>query len=58
MVGKPVQAGLFCFVHTARPIQRSRQPMASLKDPLLNVYRQSLVENKKTVTLEGKSFPV
>jgi len=32
--------------------------MASLKDALLNVYRQSLVENKKTVTLEGKSFPV
>ena len=30
----------------------------SLEDALLNVYRQSLVENKKTVTLEDKTFPV
>jgi|SRR6201998_3536998 hypothetical protein len=30
----------------------------SLEDALLNVWRQSLVENKKTVTLEGESFPV
>src|SRR5437764_10121092 len=30
----------------------------SLEDALLNVWRQSLVENKKTVTLEAESFPV
>jgi hypothetical protein len=30
----------------------------SLEDTLLDVWRQSLVENKKTVTLEGDSFPV
>jgi hypothetical protein len=30
----------------------------SLGDILLNVWRQSLVENKKTVMLEGESFPV
>ncbi|PYU68059.1 MAG: hypothetical protein DMG49_17035 [Acidobacteria bacterium] len=30
----------------------------SLEDALLNVWRQSLVENKKTVTLEEESFPV
>src|SRR2546423_12404239 len=30
----------------------------SLEDALLNVWRQSLAENKKTVTLEGESFPV
>ena len=30
----------------------------SLEDVLLNVWRQSLVENKKTVALEGESFPV
>ena len=30
----------------------------SLEDALLNVWRQSLVENKKTVTLEGVSIPV
>src|SRR5437016_12728208 len=30
----------------------------SLEDALLNVWRQSLVENKKTVTLEGENFPV
>ena len=30
----------------------------SLEDALLNVWRQSLVENKKTVTLEGETFPV
>ena len=30
----------------------------SLEDALLDVWRQSLVENKKTVTLEGDSFPV
>ena len=30
----------------------------SLEDALLNVCRQSLVENNKTVTLEGESFPV
>jgi len=28
----------------------------SLEDALLNVWRQSLVENKKTVTLESESF--
>jgi len=30
----------------------------SLEDTLLTVWRQSLVENKKTVALEGESFPV
>jgi hypothetical protein len=30
----------------------------SLEDAFLNVWRQSLVENKKTVTFEGESFPV
>jgi hypothetical protein len=30
----------------------------SLKDAFLNVWRQSLVEKKKSVTLEGESFPV
>jgi len=30
----------------------------SLEDALLNVWRQSLVENKNTVTFEGESFPV
>ena len=30
----------------------------SLEDALLNVWRQSLVENKKTVTLAEESFPV
>jgi hypothetical protein len=30
----------------------------SLEDVLLTVYRQSLVENTKTVLLEEKSFPV
>ena len=30
----------------------------SLEDTLLNVYQQSLVENKKTVTLEDQDFPV
>jgi hypothetical protein len=30
----------------------------SLEDALVNVWRQSLVENRKTVTLGGKSFPV
>jgi hypothetical protein len=30
----------------------------SLEDVLLNFWRQSLVENKNTVTLEGESFPV
>jgi hypothetical protein len=30
----------------------------SLEDTLLNVWRQSLVENKKSVTLEGESLPV
>jgi len=30
----------------------------SLEDVLLTVYRQSLIENKKTVTLEGQNFPV
>jgi len=29
-----------------------------LEDALLNVWRQSLVENKKTVMLKGESFPV
>jgi hypothetical protein len=32
--------------------------MGILEDALLSVYRQSLIENKKTVTLEGQSFPV
>ena len=30
----------------------------TLEDALLNVWRQSLVENKKTVTFEAESFPV
>jgi hypothetical protein len=30
----------------------------SLEDALLTVYQQSLVENRKTVVLEDKSFPV
>jgi hypothetical protein len=30
----------------------------SLEDALLTVYQQSLVENRKTVLLEDKSFPV
>ena len=30
----------------------------SLEDALLTVYQQSLVENRKTVVLEAKSFPV
>ncbi len=30
----------------------------SLEDALLNVWRQSLVEGKKTVSLEGETFPV
>jgi hypothetical protein len=30
----------------------------SLEDALLSVYQQSLVENRKTVLLEDKSFPV
>jgi hypothetical protein len=30
----------------------------SLEETLLNVWRQSLVENKETVTLEGESSPV
>jgi hypothetical protein len=30
----------------------------SLENALLTVWRQSLVEKKKTVTLEGESFPV
>jgi hypothetical protein len=30
----------------------------SLEDALLTVYHQSLVENRKTVVLEEKSFPV
>jgi len=30
----------------------------SLEDALLTVYQQSLVENRKTVSLEDKSFPV
>ncbi len=30
----------------------------SLEDALLTVWRESLVENKKTVSLEGKSFSV
>jgi hypothetical protein len=30
----------------------------SLEDAFLNVWRQSLVENKKSITLEGESFPV
>lgn len=32
--------------------------MATLEDALLTVYQQSLIENKKTITLEDKSFPV
>jgi hypothetical protein len=30
----------------------------SLEDILLTVWRQSLLENKKTISLEGASFPV
>jgi hypothetical protein len=30
----------------------------ALEDALLCVWRQSLVENKKTITLEDRSFPV
>jgi hypothetical protein len=30
----------------------------SLEDAFLTVYQQSLVENRKTVVLEDKSFPV
>ena len=30
----------------------------SLEDALLSVYQQSLVEDRKTVVLEDKSFPV
>jgi hypothetical protein len=30
----------------------------SFEDALLSVWRQSLVENMKTVTLEGETFPV
>src|ERR1700739_929079 len=30
----------------------------SLEDALMIVWRQSLVENKKTITLEGENFPV
>jgi hypothetical protein len=30
----------------------------SLEDVLLNVWHQSLVENKNTITLGGESFPV
>lgn len=30
----------------------------SLEDALVNVWRESLVENKKKVTLEGQSFPI
>lgn len=30
----------------------------SLEDALVTVWRQSLVENKKTVSLEGENFPV
>jgi len=37
---------------------RSAIMSISLKDALLNVWRQSLVENKKIVTVEGESFPV
>jgi hypothetical protein len=32
--------------------------MSSLEDTLLAVYRQALVENKKTVSLESDVFPV
>ena len=32
--------------------------MAALEDALLNVYRQSLMENRKTVILEDTTFPV
>jgi hypothetical protein len=31
---------------------------SSLEDALLTVYRQSLIENRETVALEDKSFPV
>jgi hypothetical protein len=30
----------------------------SLEDALVTVWRQSLVENKRTVSLEGENFPV
>jgi hypothetical protein len=30
----------------------------SFEEALVSVWRQSLVENKKTITLEGESFPV
>jgi hypothetical protein len=30
----------------------------SLKDALVTVWRQSLVENRKTISLEGENFPV
>src|SRR5260370_17272095 len=30
----------------------------SVEDAVINVWQQSLVENKKTDTLEGESFPV
>ena len=32
--------------------------MPSLEDALLAVYRQALVENKKSVSLESATFPV
>jgi hypothetical protein len=32
--------------------------MASLEDALLTVYRQALVENNKTVSLDSEMFPV
>ena len=32
--------------------------MPTLEDALLTVYRQSLLENKKTVSLEDRNFPV
>jgi len=32
--------------------------MATLEDALLAVYRQTLVENKKTVSLDTATFPV
>jgi hypothetical protein len=31
---------------------------SSLADALLTLYQQSLIENKKTVTLEDQNFPV
>ncbi len=30
----------------------------SFEEALLTVYEQSLVENKKTITLDDKTFPV